>query len=94
MRGFNNLAEISLIGNLATDPEVKQVNGKNLVSARIAINHIGRSGEVDYWTIEAWEESNRMSYNAIQKLSKGKLVYLNGTPKLNDIKSTQESHHR
>lgn len=92
MTGFNNLADIALIGNLATDPEDKQVNGKNLVTARIAVNHIGRSGEVDYWTLEAWEESNRMSYNAIKKLSKGKRIWVGGTPKLKTKKKDDGSY--
>jgi single-strand DNA-binding protein len=78
-----NLNKVILIGNLATDPELKSTpSGQSVCNFRVATNRIWRdknSGqqqkETEYHTVVSW---GRLAEIASQFLTKGSLVMVEG----------------
>jgi single-strand DNA-binding protein len=68
---------IILKGNLTRDPEYKNVNEKELVSFRVAVNESLGSNkeETTYFDVDGWNQS---SYAQSVLLSKGDRVFIDG----------------
>ena len=67
---------VTLIGNLATDVEVRDVgDGKRVASFVLAVNRRTKDGGADFIRIAAWE---RQAELCSQYLSKGKRVAVDG----------------
>jgi single-strand DNA-binding protein len=66
---------VTLIGNLATDVDLKEVTGgKKRASFVLAVDR-GGTGEADFVRVTAWE---RQAETCAQYLSKGRRVALDG----------------
>jgi len=79
---MNNLNQITLLGNLARDPEIKYTSdGTAITDLRLAVNKKykdkdGNSIEnVEFFNITAW---NRLAENCAGDLKKGDRVLVNG----------------
>ena len=67
---------VTLIGNLATDVELKEVaGGKRVASFVLAVDRIGRDGGADFVRVSAWEKQAELCERF---LAKGKRVGLDG----------------
>jgi len=67
---------VTLIGNLATDVELKQVgDGKQLASFLLAVDRHSKDAGADFIPVTAWEKQAELS---ARYLSKGKRIALDG----------------
>jgi single-strand DNA-binding protein len=66
---------VTLIGNLATDVEVKDVGDKRLAKFLLAVNRRSKDGGADFVWIAAWD---RQAELCGQYLAKGKRVAVDG----------------
>jgi single-strand DNA-binding protein len=67
---------VTLIGNLATDVEVKDVgDNKRVANFLLAVNRLTKDGGADFVRIVAWE---RQADLCAQYLTKGKRVGIDG----------------
>src|SRR4051812_45809174 len=66
---------VSLVGNLATDVELKQVSEKKIASFLLAVDRPGRDAGADFVWITAWE---RQAELCAEYLAKGERVGVEG----------------
>jgi single-strand DNA-binding protein len=66
---------VTLIGNLATDVEVKDVGEKQVAKFLLAVNRLSKDGGADFVWIAAWD---RQAQLCGQYLAKGKRVAVDG----------------
>jgi single-strand DNA-binding protein len=66
---------VSLVGNLATDVELKQVNEKKVASFLLAVDRAARDGGADFVWITAWERQGEL---CAEYLGKGSRVGVEG----------------
>jgi single-strand DNA-binding protein len=66
---------VTLIGNLATDVELKDVGEKQVAKFLLAVNRLSKDGGADFVWIAAWE---RQAQLCGQYLAKGKRVAVDG----------------
>ena len=66
---------VSLIGNLATEVELKQVSEKNVASFLLAVDRPARDAGADFVWITAWE---RQAELCAEFLGKGERVAVEG----------------
>ena len=76
------LNKIMVIGNLGTDPEMRNTpSGKPVTTFRLAINRVYRTDdgerqeETEWFTVVAWE---RLAEQCNQYLTKGRRAYIEG----------------
>lgn len=79
---MNNLNQLTLLGNLARDPEIKYTNeGLAIADLRVAVNRRWRDKEgndienVEFFNITAW---NKLAENCASDLKKGDRVMVSG----------------
>jgi single-strand DNA-binding protein len=79
---MNNLNQLTLLGNLARDPEIKYTNeGLAITDLRVAVNRKWRDKDgndidnVEFFNVTAW---NRLAENCAANLKKGDRVIVNG----------------
>jgi single-strand DNA-binding protein len=79
---MNNLNQITLLGNLARDPEIKYTNeGLAITDLRVAVNKRWRDKDgndmenVEFFNITAW---NKLAENCSNDLKKGDRVIVSG----------------
>jgi single-strand DNA-binding protein len=79
---MNNLNQITLLGNLARDPEIKYTNeGLAITDLRVAVNKRWKDKEgndmenVEFFNITAW---NKLAENCSNDLKKGDRVIVSG----------------
>lgn len=76
-----NLNQISLAGNLVSDPEIKTIGGTQLCKLRVATNERWKSKDgskqekVTYFDVDVW---GNHAAPCAQYLSKGQPVYIQG----------------
>jgi single-strand DNA-binding protein len=82
--GFDNKADITLLGRIVNDPTSKTVGSSTVASAKIAINHRSEKAGTDYWFLEAWagENSQRLHNFLVNHCPRGRKVLVTGTPEL------------
>lgn len=67
---------VTLIGNLATDVDVREVaGGHRRASFVLAVDRRGHSGEADFFDVTAWDATAR---SCEQHLAKGRRIALDG----------------
>src|SRR4051794_23053288 len=66
---------VSLVGNLATEVELKQVSEKKVASFLLAVGRAGRDAGADFVWITAWE---RQAELCAEYLGKGNRVAVEG----------------
>jgi single-strand DNA-binding protein len=66
---------VSLVGNLATDVEIKQVSEKKVASFLLAVGRAGRDAGADFVWITAWE---RQAELCDEYLGKGHRIAVEG----------------
>ena len=66
---------VSLVGNLATEVELKSVSEKKVASFLLAVGRAGRDGGADFVWITAWE---RQAELCAEYLGKGNRVAVEG----------------
>lgn len=92
-----NWNRIELMGNLGADPELKNVNGKSVVSLRIAVNEKWESNgtkheRTDWFTCVAWEKRAEV---LAKYLRKGDPLFVSGrlrTKKVKDEKTGEDRY--
>ncbi len=73
MAQFN---KVILAGHLVRDPELKQTNsGESVTTFSLAVNRIGKNGEVDFFEVTAWRKTAEL---VAQHLKKGRPVLVCG----------------
>ena len=79
---MNNLNQLTLLGNLARDPEIKYTNeGLAITDLRVAVNRRWKDKEgndmenVEFFNITAW---NKLAENCASDLKKGDRVIVSG----------------
>ncbi len=79
---MNNLNQLTLLGNLAKDPEIKYTNeGLAVAELRVAVNRRWKDKEgndmenVEFFNITAW---NKLAENCASDLKKGDRVIVSG----------------
>jgi len=79
---MNNLNQITLLGNLARDPEIKYTNeGLAITDLRVAVNRRWKDKDgnetenVEFFNITAW---NKLAENCSNDLKKGDRVIVSG----------------
>jgi len=79
---MNNLNQLTLLGNLARDPEIKYTNeGLAIADLRVAVNRRWKDKEgndmenVEFFNITAW---NKLAENCASDLKKGDRVIVSG----------------
>ncbi|MHB1348139.1 MAG: single-stranded DNA-binding protein [Candidatus Humimicrobiaceae bacterium] len=79
---MNNLNQLTLLGNLARDPEIKYTNeGLAITDLRVAVNRRWKDKEgndmesVEFFNITAW---NKLAQNCASDLKKGDRVIVSG----------------
>ena len=79
---MNNLNQITLLGNLARDPEIKYTNeGLAIADLRVAVNRKWKDKDgndienVEFFNVTAW---NKLAENCANNLKKGDRVIING----------------
>lgn len=79
---MNNLNQLTLLGNLARDPEIKYTNeGLAIADLRIAVNRKWKDkegndmGNVEFFNVTAW---NKLAENCANDLKKGDRVIVSG----------------
>ncbi|CAN5146812.1 hypothetical protein BH18ACT12_BH18ACT12_23360 [soil metagenome] len=66
---------VSVIGNLATDVEVREVGEKQVAKFLLAVNRVSKDGGADFVGISVWE---RQAELCAQYLTKGRRVGIEG----------------
>jgi len=66
---------VSLVGNLATDVELRQVSEKKVASFLLAVDRPSRDGTADFVWITAWERQGEL---CAEYLAKGARVGVEG----------------
>jgi single-strand DNA-binding protein len=66
---------VSLVGNLATDVELKEVGDKKVASFLLAIDRVSRDAGADFVWITAWERQGEL---CAEYLGKGRSVAIEG----------------
>jgi single-strand DNA-binding protein len=66
---------VSLVGNLATDVELKDVGEKRVASFLLAVGRAGRDGGADFVWVSAWD---RQAELCAEYLGKGRQVAVEG----------------
>ena len=66
---------VSLVGNLATDVELKDVSEKKVASFLLAVNRAGRDAGADFVWISAWDRQGEL---CAEYLAKGSQVAVEG----------------
>jgi single-strand DNA-binding protein len=66
---------VSLVGNLATDVELRQVSEKKVASFLLAVDRPSRDGTADFVWITAWERQGEL---CAEYLTKGARVGVEG----------------
>jgi single-strand DNA-binding protein len=66
---------VSLVGNLATDVEVREVGEKRVASFLLAVGRVGRDGGADFVWISAWD---RQAELCAEYLGKGRQIAVEG----------------
>src|SRR4051794_20579848 len=66
---------VSLVGNLATDVELRQVSEKKVASFLLAVDRASRDGGADFVWITAWERQGEL---CAEYLGKGNCVGIEG----------------
>jgi len=79
---MNNLNQITLLGNLARDPEIKYTNeGLAITDLRLAVNRKWKDKDgnevenVEFFNVTAW---NKLAENCANNLKKGDRVIISG----------------
>ena len=79
---MNNLNQLTLLGNLARDPEIKYTNeGLAITDLRVAVNRRWKDKEgndmenVEFFNVTAW---NKLAENCANDLKKGDRVIVSG----------------
>jgi len=79
---MNNLNQLTLLGNLARDPEIKYTNeGLAITDLRVAVNRRWKDKDgndmenVEFFNITAW---NKLAENCANDLKKGDRVIVSG----------------
>ena len=84
-----NFAQITISGNIGSEPEIRDVNGTKVANFSVAVNegYTNKSGEkvekTHWYRVEAWDGSNGKGLvsNVIEKYaSKGTTVFVQGFP--------------
>jgi single-strand DNA-binding protein len=66
---------VSLVGNLATEVELKEVSEKKVASFLLAVDRAGRDGGADFVWISAWDRQGEL---CAEHLGKGARVGVEG----------------
>ncbi len=66
---------VSVIGNLATDVEVREVGEKQVAKFLLAVDRPSKDGEADFIGVSAWERQGEV---CAQYLAKGRRVGIEG----------------
>ena len=66
---------VSLVGNLATDVELRQVSEKKVASFLLAVDRPSRDGAADFVWISAWERQGEL---CAEYLAKGSRIGVEG----------------
>ena len=66
---------VSLVGNLATDVELKQVQDRKVASFLLAVGRAGRDAGADFVWVSAWERQGEL---CAEYLAKGARVGVEG----------------
>jgi single-strand DNA-binding protein len=66
---------VSLVGNLATDVDLKEISEKKVASFLLAVNRAGRDAGADFVWISAWDRQGEL---CAEYLSKGSQVGVEG----------------
>ena len=67
---------VTLIGNLATEVELKELSGgKKVAGFLLAVNRPGKEAEADFVWVNAWE---RQAETCAEYLAKGRRIALDG----------------
>jgi single-strand DNA-binding protein len=66
---------VSVIGNLATDVEVKDAGDKQVSKFLLAVDRYSRDGGADFVNVSAWERQGEL---CAQYLTKGRRVAIEG----------------
>src|SRR5579884_2918888 len=66
---------VSLVGNLATEVELKQVSEKKVASFLLAVDRAGRDGGADFVWVSAWDRQGEL---CAEYLGKGARVGVEG----------------
>ena len=66
---------VSLVGNLATDVELKEVSEKKVASFLLAVGRAGRDAGADFVWVSAWERQGEL---CAEYLGKGERVGVEG----------------
>ena len=66
---------VSLIGNLATDVEVREAGDKQVANFLLAVNRLSKDGGADFVGVSVWE---RQAELCAQYLTKGRRVAIEG----------------
>ena len=66
---------VSVIGNLATDVEVREVGDKQVAKFLLAVDRFSKEGGADFVGISAWERQGEL---CAQYLAKGRRVAIEG----------------
>ncbi|MCE5329145.1 single-stranded DNA-binding protein [bacterium] len=79
---MNNLNQLTLLGNLARDPEIKYTNeGIAIADLRVAVNRKWKNKEgndmenVEFFNVTAW---NKLAENCSNDLKKGDRIIVSG----------------
>jgi single-strand DNA-binding protein len=66
---------VSLIGNLATDVEVRDAGDKQVATFLLAVDRLSKDGGADFVGVSVWERQGEL---CAQYLSKGRRVGIEG----------------
>jgi single-strand DNA-binding protein len=72
---LQSMNSVSLVGNLATDVELKDVSEKRVASFLLAVDRVGRDGGADFVWISAWDRQGEL---CAEYLGKGSQVAIEG----------------
>jgi single-strand DNA-binding protein len=66
---------VSLVGNLATDIELKEVGEKRVASFLLAVGRVGRDAGADFVWVSAWDRQGEL---CAEYLEKGRQIAVEG----------------
>jgi len=96
-----NFAQITVSGNIGSDPEIRDVNGTKVANLSIAVNegYTNKSGEkvekTHWYRLEAWDGSNGKGLvsNVIEPYAKkGTTVFAQGFPIIEEYEKDGVTH--